>query len=61
MGSNVELRKVIKEEEIVKKWSASNWAKKCEAKKIRTRLTDFDRFQVMVLKRQVCAISIKSF
>ena len=34
------------------KWEASSWAKKIAAKKRRTTLTDFERFKVMVAKKQ---------
>lgn len=34
------------------KWDASAWAKKLEARKRRAALTDFERFQVMRLKKQ---------
>ncbi|BFZ64146.1 hypothetical protein YB2330_005285 [Saitoella coloradoensis] len=36
------------------KWEASSWAKKLEQRKRRAALTDFERFQVMRLKKQVC-------
>jgi large subunit ribosomal protein L14e len=34
------------------KWSATSWAKKLEAKKRRSNLGDFDRFKVMIAKKQ---------
>jgi large subunit ribosomal protein L14e len=34
------------------KWSETSWAKKLEAKKKRAALTDFDRFKVMIAKKQ---------
>lgn len=34
------------------KWDASSWAKKLAARKTRAALTDFERFQVMRLKKQ---------
>ena len=34
------------------KWEASAWAKKLAARKRRAELTDFERFQVMKLKKQ---------
>lgn len=33
-------------------WKASAWAKKLESKKVRSNLSDFDRFRVMVAKKQ---------
>jgi large subunit ribosomal protein L14e len=34
------------------KWAATSWAKKIAAKNRRAALTDFERFQVLVLKKQ---------
>ncbi|CCC67122.1 hypothetical protein NCAS_0A05640 [Naumovozyma castellii] len=34
------------------KWNASSWAKKIAQRKRRAELTDFERFQVMVLRKQ---------
>lgn len=34
------------------KWDASSWAKKLAARKTRAALSDFERFQVMRLKKQ---------
>lgn len=34
------------------KWAASGWAKKIASREKRRELTDFDRFKVMVLKKQ---------
>jgi len=34
------------------KWAASAWAKKIASREKRRELTDFDRFKVMVLKKQ---------
>lgn len=34
------------------KWAASSWAKKIASRVRRRELTDFERFQVMVLKKQ---------
>lgn len=38
--------------EIDSKWAATSWAKKLAAKERRSQLTDFERFQVLVLKKQ---------
>ena len=35
------------------KWEATAWAKKLDCKKKRAALTDFDRFKVMVAKREL--------
>jgi large subunit ribosomal protein L14e len=41
------------------KWEASSWAKKLSSKKKRASLSDFDRFKVMVAKKQKAAIIAK--
>ncbi|EEB06321.1 60S ribosomal protein L14 [Schizosaccharomyces japonicus yFS275] len=41
-----------KAQEICKKWESSAWAKKLETQKVRSQLSDFDRFAVMRLKKQ---------
>ncbi|RLV93410.1 60S ribosomal protein L14-B [Spathaspora sp. JA1] len=38
--------------EIDSKWAATTWAKKLAAKERRAELSDFERFQVLVLKKQ---------
>jgi large subunit ribosomal protein L14e len=40
------------ESDTLAKWEGSSWAKKLEAKKKRSSLSDFDRFKVMVAKKQ---------
>ena len=34
------------------KWEGTSWAKKLAAKKRRAALTDFDRFKLMIAKKQ---------
>merc|ERR1712154_326927 len=41
------------------KWDATPWAKKLSAKAKRAKLTDFDRFKVMVARKQRSAIIAK--
>eukprot|EP00594_Rhizosolenia_setigera_P001991 CAMPEP_0178944378 /NCGR_PEP_ID=MMETSP0789-20121207/3116_1 /TAXON_ID=3005 /ORGANISM="Rhizosolenia setigera, Strain CCMP 1694" /LENGTH=134 /DNA_ID=CAMNT_0020624091 /DNA_START=24 /DNA_END=428 /DNA_ORIENTATION=+ len=41
------------------KWDESSWAKKLAAKTKRASLSDFDRFKVMVAKKQKSAIIAK--
>ena len=41
-----------KEGETLSKWEGSTWAKKLDSKKKRANLSDFDRFKVMVAKKQ---------
>ncbi len=40
------------EQDALATWKASAWAKKLESKKVRSNLSDFDRFRVMVAKKQ---------
>lgn len=37
---------------VTEKWAASSWAKKIAQRERRSALSDFERFQVMVLKKQ---------
>ncbi|KAJ4171788.1 60S ribosomal protein L14B [Fusarium falciforme] len=37
---------------VYEKWAASSWAKKIAQRERRAALTDFERFQVMVLRKQ---------
>lgn len=46
-------RKVIKEQNLAKKWAETKCGKKLATQERRAKLNDFERFQVMVLKRQV--------
>ena len=41
------------------KWEGSSWAKKQAAKKTRASLNDFDRFKVMVARKQKSSIIAK--
>jgi len=47
--------KLWEKEEIDKKWVESSWAKKRDQQERRRNLTDFERFKVMRLKKQVSA------
>ncbi|KNE91789.1 hypothetical protein PSTG_14806 [Puccinia striiformis f. sp. tritici PST-78] len=44
--------KAFEKAEIGKKWEASGWKKNIDSKTTRRSLTDFQRFEVMILKRQ---------
>jgi large subunit ribosomal protein L14e len=44
---------VIEKSDLIKKWGESKWAQKLASQATRAKLNDFERFQVMVLKRQV--------
>ena len=48
------LAKAWKKEEVEKKWDESAWAKRREQREKRGALTDFERFKVLKLKKQVC-------
>jgi len=47
------------EADIQNKWDGSSWAKKLATKKKRASLSDFDRFKVMVAKKQKSSIISK--
>ena len=47
------------EADVLAKWEASSWAKKLATKKKRASLSDFDRFKVMVAKKQKAEIIAK--
>lgn len=51
-----QLTKLFDEADVMNKWEATSWAKKRAAKLRRANLTDFERFQVMVLRKQRGAI-----
>jgi large subunit ribosomal protein L14e len=46
------VKKVAEKEDIAAKWEQSSWAKKRAQVEARRQLSDFDRFQVMLLKKQ---------
>jgi large subunit ribosomal protein L14e len=47
------VKKLWEKNEIDAKWAESSWAKKREQQERRRNLTDFERFKVMRLKKQV--------
>jgi large subunit ribosomal protein L14e len=52
---NATQKKIVaawKEQDILGKWQKTAWAKKLESKKRRASLTDFDRFKLMIAKKQ---------
>jgi len=51
--------KAWKEADVMAKWEATSWAKKLAARKKRADLNDFDRFKVMVAKKQKSEIIAK--
>jgi large subunit ribosomal protein L14e len=46
------LAKAWKDADLLTKWQATAWAKKLESRKRRANLNDFDRFKVMIAKKQ---------
>ena len=53
------LNKAWAEADVMAKWEASSWAKKLASRKKRASLNDFDRFKVMVAKKQKSAAIAK--
>merc|ERR550537_254665 len=49
------LKKALSEDKTLEKWSATAWAKKLKAKEVRSAMTDFDRFKLMVAKKKRAA------
>merc|ERR1712056_89758 len=45
------LKLALSKDDTMKKWSASSWGKKIAAKEARAQMTDFDRFKLMVAKK----------
>lgn len=54
-----EIKAAWQDADTLSKWEATSWAKKLAAKKKRADLTDFDRFKVMVARKQKSAIIAK--
>merc|ERR1719440_1254412 len=50
------LVKAWNEEKVEETWAATSWAKKLARKKVRASLTDFQRFQLMVARKQKAAL-----
>merc|ERR1719253_2178525 len=46
------LKKAMADEEVMKKWSETKWAKKLAAKTARTEMNDFERFKLMVARKK---------
>ncbi|KAG0777484.1 hypothetical protein G6F22_011843 [Rhizopus arrhizus] len=47
------LKKALEKSDVVAAWNKTAWAKKIEQRKIRTSLSDFDRFKLNKLKNKV--------
>ena len=50
------VKKAWEKQEVEKKWEESAWAKRREQRQKRRNLSDFERFQVLKLKKQVGSI-----
>jgi len=51
-GRSSIVRKYFEKEGILEKWNKTAWARKLEDRKRRAALTDFERFQLLKLKKQ---------
>lgn len=51
-AGTTKVKKVFDESGVLAKWEKSAWAQKRKASETRRNLTDFERFQVMLLKKQ---------
>ena len=54
-----QLKKAFEDENVLAQWEATAWAKKLAAKKKRAATSDFDRFKVMVARKQKSRIIAK--
>mmetsp|Transcript_16676 Transcript_16676/g.20980 ORF Transcript_16676/g.20980 Transcript_16676/m.20980 type:complete len:133 (+) Transcript_16676:79-477(+) len=50
------LAKAFADENVLEKWESTAWAKKIAAKKARAKMNDFERFKVMVARKQKASI-----
>ncbi|KIJ33553.1 hypothetical protein M422DRAFT_70387 [Sphaerobolus stellatus SS14] len=50
-GRSGVVKKFIESQELIQKWEKSSWAQKLETVKQRKSLSDFDRFNIQVLKK----------
>lgn len=51
-AGTTKVKKTFEESGVVEKWEKSAWAQKRASSEKRKNLTDFERFQVMLLKKQ---------
>ena len=49
---SVTLRKALEKDDIIKRFNETSWGKKRLAKQRRATLTDFERFKLMVARKQ---------
>ena len=53
-----DLKKAVEDFGLNKKWEATPFGKKLQRASVRSNLTDFDRFKVMVLRKRVILIKL---
>merc|ERR1719502_1824222 len=46
------LKLALDKDGVMGKWEATAWAKKLKAQKVRSEMTDFDRFKLMVARKK---------
>merc|ERR1712194_368268 len=46
------LKLALEKDDTMNRWKATAWAKKLQAKEARSKMTDFDRFKLMVAKKR---------
>ncbi|KAJ3291359.1 hypothetical protein HK104_006154 [Borealophlyctis nickersoniae] len=49
---SVALAKAIEKQDLAGQWKKTAWAKKMEKRVLRTQTTDFDRFKLMIARKQ---------
>ncbi|DAZ93102.1 TPA: hypothetical protein N0F65_006854 [Lagenidium giganteum] len=54
------LKKALAADNTVEKWNQTAWAKKIAAKKTRAGLNDFDRFKLMIARKQKSSLIKKA-
>ena len=57
---SADLKSAVEKFDLVKKWETTPFAKKIQRSQVRAKLTDFDRFKVMVLKKKVKILACAS-
>ena len=55
-GSAASVKKALAKDDVVAKFNATSWAQRLKSRSLRAGLTDFDRFKVMLLRKQKRAI-----
>merc|ERR1719343_798130 len=54
------LKLALEKEGVMQKWGETSWAKKLKAKETRAKMTDFDRFKLMVAKKKRSSVVKKA-